>query len=264
MIRRTTRDEQGVECWVLISQVEHARISGVLAERWDPRVFSPFDYRGELLAAIYHHDDGWADWEQAIGVDPETGRPLNFTEMPLVESLAIWRASIASASKHGDMAGYVVSAHFCDLLRRFSSRWQNDAAKAAIAGEFFECQKQHQADRLERWNRRARVADAVIAADTALKTLQIFDSLSLWLCCSEHPKPETFELPGAPPTTIRSLAHFEASISPWPFADERIELQAVGRLIPATRYESPADLALAPSRKADLKWTILGGLGKKA
>ena len=264
MIRRTTRDEQGAECWVLISQVEHARISGVLAERWDPTPFSQFDCRDELLAAIDHHDDGWADWEQAIGVDPETGRPLNFTEMPLVESLAIWRDSIASASKHGDLAGYVVSAHFCSLLHRFSSRWQNDAAKATIAGEFFASQKQHQADRLAAWNRRARVADVGVAANAALKTLQIFDSLSLWLCCSEHPEPEAFELPGAPATAISSLAPFKASISPWPFADERIEVQAAGRLIPAIRYDSPADLALAPSRQADLKWTILGGLGKKA
>ncbi|HVW35890.1 MAG TPA: DUF3891 family protein [Pirellulales bacterium] len=264
MIRRTTRDEQGAECWVLISQVEHARISGVLAGRWDPSISSQFDFRDELLAAIYHHDDGWADWEQAIGVDPETGRPLNFTEMPLVESLAIWRDSIAAASRHGDLAGYVVSAHFCSLLHRFSSRWQNDAVKAAIAGEFFESQKQHQADRLAAWNRRVKVPDVGVAADAALKMLQIFDSLSLWLCCSEHPEPETLEPPGAPAATIRSLAPFKATISPWPFADERIELEAVGRLIPATRYESPAELALAPSRQAALKWTILGGLGKKA
>lgn len=264
MIRRTTRDETGAECWVLISQVEHARISGVLAERWSPNLFSQLNCGDELLAAIHHHDDGWADWEQAVGVNPETGRPLNFTEMPLVESLAIWRDSIASAGRHGDLAGYVVSAHFCCLLNRFSSRWQNDPAMTAIAAEFFTSQKQQQADRLAAWKRHVTIGDAAATADAALKTLQVFDSLSLWLCCSEHPEPETFELPGASSATIRALAPFEASISPWPFAEEQIELQAVGRLIPAIRYESPAALALASSRQAELSWTILGALGKKA
>ena len=274
MIRRTVRneagrdetgrDETGAESWTLISQVEHARLSGMLAEAWDPALFSMFPCRGELLAAIYHHDDGWAAWERSPGIDPQTGRPLNFTEMPLVESLAIWRDSISSAGRHGNLAAHVVSGHFCSLLRRFSSRWQNDPAKGAMAAEFLTSQQQHQADRLAAWRERSNVADAAAIADAALKLLQTFDSLSLWLCCSEQPEPETFMLSGGSTTTVRLAAPFEVEISPWPFGGDRAEFEVVGRNVPAIRYQSPAELAVAPSRQAKLKWAFLGSLGKKA
>ncbi|HUY92506.1 MAG TPA: DUF3891 family protein [Pirellulales bacterium] len=264
MIRRAIRDETGAECWLLISQVEHARVSGLLAERWDPAPFDRLNCREELLAAIRRHDDGWADWERTAGVDPESGRPLSFTEMPLAESLAIWRASIASAGRHGDLAGHVVSAHFCSLLQRFSSNWRNDPAKAAIAGEFLACQQGYQAECLKTWSRRANVSDAPAIAGAALKVLQVFDALSLWLCCSEHPLPETFELPGGSATTIRSVAPSEAEISPWPFAMPRLEIEVAGRSVPAIRYRSRADLAVSPATQAKLKWVLLGGLGKKA
>lgn len=263
MIRRAIRDETGADCWMLISQVEHARLSGVLAESWDPAPFERLNCRQELLAAIYHHDDGWADWERSAGIDPESGRPLNFTEMPLVESLAIWRDSIASAGAYGDLAANVVSAHFCSLLRRFSTHWRSDSAKTAIANEFLASQQRFQSERLDVWSKRSPVDDAAGVASAALKLLQAFDSLSLWLCCSPQPQPETFELPGGTSTTIRSLAPSEAEISPWPFATPTLEIEAVGRAVPATAYRSRADLAVAPAQPAQLKWTLLGGLGKK-
>ena len=264
MIRRAIRDETGADCWMLISQVEHARLSGALAERWDPAPLERLNCREELLAAIYHHDDGWADWERSAGIDPESGRPLNFTEMPLVESLAIWRDSIASAGQHGDLAAHVVSAHFCSLLRRFSSRWQSDPAQTAIATEFLTSQEQFQAERLRACRVRSNEAEAAAVAKMALAVLQTFDSLSLWLCCSEQPDAETFELPGAQPATVKMGSPLEVEVSPWPFRGERAEFEVVGRAVPAIRYESPAELAVAPSRQMQLKWAFLGSLGKKA
>lgn len=264
MIRRAIRDETGADCWLLISQLEHARLSGALAERWDPAPLERLTCREELLAAIYHHDDGWADWERSAGIDPESGRPLNFTEMPLVESLAIWRDSIASAGRQGDLAAHVVSAHFCSLLRRFSTRWQADPAKTAIAAEFLAGQEQLQAERLRARRQRSNEADAAVVAEMALRVLQTFDSLSLWLCCSEQPAAETFGLPGDLPATVAMAAPFEVQISPWPFRGDRAEFEVVGRTVPAIRYQSPAELAVAPSRQLKLRWAFLGSLGKKA
>ena len=96
MIRRNVTTENGQPGWLLISQVEHARISGEFAESWidSPTAnvtFLPLINPEELLPAIYHHDDGWQDWEKSPEVDPQTGRPLAFTEMPLEVALEIWR-----------------------------------------------------------------------------------------------------------------------------------------------------------------------------
>jgi hypothetical protein len=253
MIRRTLRDNAGAESWVLISQVEHARLAGLLAEQWGRAPFALLQPRDELVAAIHHHDDGWADWERAAGVDAESGRPLDFTEMPLVESLAIWRDSIASAGRNGKLAAHAVSAHFCALLRRFSARWRTLADQTAIAKAFLADQEQQQSV----WLRELPAGAGVAAAATALRCLQAFDALSLWLCCSRQPSPETFELPDVPPVSFRSDAEFVVTASPWPFRADRFDLEVVGRSIPAIRYESPAALATAPAQAAKLRWSFL-------
>lgn len=256
MIRRTIRTAAGAEQWVLISQLEHARLAGELAEAWGREGFAELAPRGELLQAIFHHDDGWAAWERSIDVDAETGRPRQFTEMPLALSLAIWQASIASADEYGALAGYVVSAHFCALLRRFSSRWQDDAAMTALAQEFLARQEQQQASWRQAWIRQAAVGDPAAALAEALRFLQLFDSLSLWLCCCETPEPETFEPPSGPPIAVRLQAPGEVALGPWPFQPERLKLEAAGRAIPAARYETPAALANAPGQSATLRWEL--------
>lgn len=259
MIRRMIRTAAGAEQWVLISQVEHARLAGVLAEQWGRDGFAPLEPREELLHAIFHHDDGWADWERLPGIDPQTGRPLQFTEMPLVESLAIWEDSIASASRFGALAGYVVSSHFCCLLRRFSSRWQGVEAKSAMAREFLDSQERQQARWSDVWRKQAGGDAPEAALAKALRFLQMFDSLSLWLCCSETPEPETFESPDGPAIAVRLVAVGEAVVQPWPFEPESLKLSAIGRAIPAARYDSPAALATAPTQPAALPWELRPG-----
>ena len=90
MIRRDYQDTDGTACWLLVTQPEHARLAGELAEHWGAGTVAPLVSPAELLPAVYHHDDGWSDWEQHPTLDPEHGRPRSFTEMPLERSLEIW------------------------------------------------------------------------------------------------------------------------------------------------------------------------------
>ena len=113
MIRRDEPADGAPSHWALISQVEHARLAGRLAEPWVDGPFAPLWPRDELLWAIEHHDDGWRQWEACPGVDSRTGRPRNFTEMPAAEALAIWRHSVDAAAAAFPLAGYVVAGHFC-------------------------------------------------------------------------------------------------------------------------------------------------------
>ncbi len=55
MIRRELKLNDGAAVWLLVSQVEHARMSGELVRNWREE-FSP-----DVVEAIAHHDDGWAD-----------------------------------------------------------------------------------------------------------------------------------------------------------------------------------------------------------
>jgi len=93
MIRRTSDD-----AWLLITQTEHARIAAELAAAWGNDRFPPLPLPEWLLPAIRHHDDGWTLWDSSPQIDPETGQPRDFTEMPMAESTAIWTRSIEICS----------------------------------------------------------------------------------------------------------------------------------------------------------------------
>ncbi len=92
----------------------------MLARRWQLDQKLPHDVRLKWLAAVYHHDDGWADWDRQPSWDAQTIRPLSFTEMPTVMATDIWRRSIDAASAIGPLAEYAVTGHFAALLNRFS------------------------------------------------------------------------------------------------------------------------------------------------
>jgi hypothetical protein len=114
-------------CWALISQIEHARLAYDLATHWSELPLSDGLLSETVLPTIFHHDDGWAAWDNAPQVDPQSGRPLSFLEMPLAESLDIWTGSIQAVEPFGPLASWLVAEHFTKLLA------PSHHAEAAIA-----------------------------------------------------------------------------------------------------------------------------------
>lgn len=79
--------------YLLISQVDHARLAGALAESWGNRRVAGLPLAEWLVPAIRDHDEGWRNWEASPTVTAE-GRPRSFTEMPTAEATALWSVSI--------------------------------------------------------------------------------------------------------------------------------------------------------------------------
>src|SRR3954465_2719915 len=102
MIRRELKLSADSAIWLLIQQVEHARISGELVRNWRD------EFSADVVEAIAHHDDGWTSWENEPKFNPAVGAPYSFLEMAIAESLVIWDGSIAAARKFGPLAGYIV------------------------------------------------------------------------------------------------------------------------------------------------------------
>jgi hypothetical protein len=252
MIRRLL----GTERWGLISQVEHARLSGALAVAWEPERFAGLP-RDEFIAAIAHHDDGWSAWEVSPKVDPQSGRPLDFTETPLRDSLAIWRESITRAEHYGPLAASMVSGHFSALLERFSSRWKSDAALERLAHDFLSEQRKARDHLLDKWQHRSAREAGRALADHAVAWLQMFDAISLWLCCAERTAGEQFNPPDSAGLLMRpNSGPYEIEVSPWPFRGETLDLKAIGRSIAAMRYANSSDLVTAPAEPLTLTWSL--------
>jgi hypothetical protein len=76
-----------------IGQASHAWISGQLARAWGNDLFPPPSPREEVCLAAVQHDIGMAGWDLQPSLNPATGRPHSFLEMPLPVHLELWTAA---------------------------------------------------------------------------------------------------------------------------------------------------------------------------
>jgi hypothetical protein len=263
MIRRPLHTESGGDAWMLISQVEHARLSGALAAAWSDRIAPLPEPREELVAAVSRHDDGWLAWELRPTV--LEGRPREFLEMPFDEALAIWRRSIAVAQTVGPLAGYAVSGHFSILAQAAKDREPRSFAWLDLADEFLE----EQADLQSQWRAACQARDGAEAAAErtrrAVDLLRFFDFASLWFCRAPRTDAETIVIGREAAVTFRPAGEPESpegaavKLEPWPLVGDRLELGVIGRVIPAVDYANPDALAKAPSTDVRLRWTLQPG-----
>lgn len=264
MIRREGIDSDGTHVWLLIEQIEHARLAATLAQHWQLGQILPERVRAEWLQAVLHHDDGWDAWDAQPGIDPGDGRPLNFNEMPTAESTGIWRRSVAAAAACGPLAEYAVAGHFRALLLRFDS-WRKADAAARQAGEhFLQFADGTMATALAAWQAPAEGL-TVHVAERALQLLQFFDALSLWFCCEARIAPQTFTPPRLAAVTfdpVRGSARVADqpsvfAVSPWPFDVQDLELSLAAWSVPAFPYARFRLENTSSSRRLPLTWRLV-------
>lgn len=261
MIRRKTTFEDGAAGWLLISQIEHARISGEIARAWRDRVPQ------EAIDAITHHDDGWAEWEASPHIHPERGRPLSFSEMPVAEALDIWNRSIDAAHRFGELAGAIVAGHFLGLAGG------SGQADKPLVKHWSRGWTLFRDDWIARWkNQGAGNTQAVF--DQSQQMLLAADLLSLWLCMDGpissagdelQPNSEiqsrsekvlgTYRFETCSKTFVSERWNWTGSLSPWPFAAEAVEFTAPAVAVPVRGYADWPSI-LAVSRPFTLHWRL--------
>ena len=96
--------EGGIVC---IGQASHAWISGQMARAWA----EPFDRYDEVCLAAEQHDVGMAEWDLAPALNPETGLPYGFTEMPFEMHSSLWLAAPRKLVTTSVYAAALVSLH---------------------------------------------------------------------------------------------------------------------------------------------------------
>jgi hypothetical protein len=170
MIRREITTANGTKLWLLISQVEHAHVSGELVRNWRE------EFSSDVIDAIAHHDDGWSAWEAEPKLNPEIGAPFSFLEMPVPAALVIWDHSIAAVGKFGPLAGYIVAGHFYNLLNN------SEHAKDPLAVAWLTAKRKHRTGWLDEWIR-GDPSRTLEYAKRAQQVLLVADLFSLWLCC---------------------------------------------------------------------------------
>ncbi len=269
MIRREIELENAGPLWLLVSQVEHARISGNLAAVWEEQ------FPAEVIAAIKHHDDGWTDWEGTPQIDPKQGRPFSFLELPSADAMTIWEGSIAEARKIGPLAGWIVAGHFMALLAR------SDHAQEPLAQQWLQLMATERAKWLAEWQN-ASPDNSLQTAARAQRMLLLSDLFSLWLCCDcplaeggasilneSDMKERTAAVLGLYQFEVRESSvqvpsdrnqpmhlSWTLAIKPWPLMVDELILATDAKFVPARSYQNVAELAAAGA-PAELRWRLL-------
>ena len=188
---------------LLITQQAHAWVSGQLARAWGNDRFDPPEPYEEVCLAAEQHDLGMASFDMDPDLNPDTGFPLSFMEMPLERHLEIWTAAPRMMLVQDRYAGLLVSLHGSALYER---REPVPAVRA-----YLEEQRAFQRG----------LADSLGVSDSEMKRNQkliwTFDSLSLALLLDWDP----FELDG--------LERRGATLDPWPFETESVTLRCDAR-----------------------------------
>lgn len=211
MIRR---DDGGD--WLLIDQIQHAKLAAEIARAWGNERFKPLardlpaalaarsderpdeDWRLarlDIQVAVSRHDDGWGQWDWAPRVDPRTGRPRDFREMRMEDATAIWTKSVSACTKLFPISAYAISRHFGYLAEQVRGSGRHDAEDLAAVARFL---GQQAALRAQLEGQSARYGWQNVFSrhrELAYRTVQFFDRVSLWLCCAEEREPQSMTAP---------------------------------------------------------------------
>ena len=269
MIRREITSPDGAKLWLLISQVEHAHVSGELVRNWRE------EFSDDVVDAVAHHDDGWSAWEAEPKLNPEIGAPFSFLEMPVPAALVIWDHSIAAAGQFGPLAAYIVAGHFYNLLNN------SDNAQDPLAVAWLTAKRKHRTGWLDEWIR-GDPSRRLVYPKRAQEMLLVADLFSLWLCCDcpaddqresilgqSAMKLQTDTLLNQFQFAVREFAIHESaageriegldwtvSVHPYPCKKSPLSLSAECIAAPAKHYASWQELKAA-SWPVELRWRLV-------
>jgi len=241
------RSEHG-QLW-LTEQTEHARLAAELVDCWGG-VCAPVEPREPVRLAAALHDAGWAEADARPLVNPETGRPYSFLDIPQDVHVAAHTRTVRRARQAAPYAGLLTSLHSAGLYRdrygylpHIPSRPVAPQWRAAV-DRFLAEQDAVQAE----LTAALRPDPAVL--QTHYRWFQLWDMLSLY-CCMLTPAGTPVRLLCAVPRApggeeiafyLRGTDGVSFEVDPWPFHVEQITLRWPARVLPDRPYRSDEDL----------------------
>src|ERR1700733_7393636 len=114
----------------LVTQQEHARLAGTLAERWGNERFAVGSEHASLVIAARRHDDGWESLDGAPVIAADEGRPAHFLELTLEQTVGPYGEGVERIYDEDRRAGVLASMHWTGL---YSARWGLDGAGTPVA-----------------------------------------------------------------------------------------------------------------------------------
>ncbi len=257
MIRRRVENE----FW-LITQHDHALLSGEMAQYFGNDRFSPPDPTSSALLGIALHDCGWVIHDDCPTLNKDR-LPLDVFETSPQLGFNVWTESARRANDQDPYAGLLVSMHSLSLSVLATSQvFDNHQFDQNDARVRFEINKfQHAQIELQENLRKTlglhtdQPLHLGIAKDSSdseeqklafnFRLLQAMDKLSLCICCTNSPFAGIEPMLDRPNGQSTPLQVFrphpqKTIVQPWPFDVDQIELSIPYRRVSAEPFADEA------------------------
>lgn len=217
---------------LVISQIDHAHMSGQFAKAFGNDHFAPLTPAGALEYVATHHDQGWAETDSAVLQDPQTGLPYHLTQTPLSELIKTSAKSPTFNQTHHPLSGILSSMHTYGL---FHGRY--GLSDKIFIDHVPPAHKEAVATMLQaELDRQAALQTQLANEPTTLawvdrdflfhnyKLLQFFDTLALYFHMVHPAGRTTATFPNIPQSpnndttlTIQPLGNDTYTLTPYPF-----------------------------------------------
>jgi hypothetical protein len=210
--------------WHVVLQTDHADVSGACAREWA----DTGTHHASLVIAAERHDDGWAVWEQSPMMDADTGKPLNFLDVPVPAHLAFYRAGIAAVTDEDAYAGLLVSMHGAGIYRqRYGTQPELKLSRADEVKDLVEAFVAEQESSHPVRLNEIGATDEDRWAD--YYRLQAYDRFSLFFCLKDLEAGESDDIGGY---RLEPIGSGRVRMDPYPFSSDPTRFTLLRRILP--------------------------------
>ena len=240
---------------VMITQNDHAQLSGLFAAHWGNEHFEkPRPYASLVRAAMFH-DRGWIRYETGPQLNPDTGKTPNYREVPNDKSqLEAFEWAGDWLSGIDPYAGLMISKHRTGLWQgRYGVITHPPAIqRGTLPPSITDFIARHEA-------KQKVAADRIDATELATNyhLLQVWDMMSLYICSNATLNPDRIEpvpvgYSGRPGVgmALEPIEPDTVALDPYPFDQPSLTANLIYRRLPQSKFSDSAELQAVYFRTA--------------
>ncbi len=240
---------------ILIRQTDHAVLSGYFARELGNEKFARSEPEESVRLAATEHDNGWNEWELQPHIDPVTFLPFTFMSLPTQQHMDLYQRGIERVVKVDRYAGLLVSMHCAGLY---------DKTRATMPGFSAKYVKSQEAPLVTDFVQRLRLQQLRLKVDLRAdpatnnfadekwlqanaQRLEALDRLSLYFCLGPMEAATIDAVPsnyngGEVDWDLQPEGNNAATLEPYPFRRDPLEISILARRIPKRRYADDLEL----------------------
>jgi hypothetical protein len=252
---------------IAISQPTHAWVSGQLARAWGNERFGDVAPWEEVCLGAEQHDVGHTEWEQVPTLNPKTGLPYSFFDMPRQLHAGMWSRAARLVLPLGRYPALLVSLHGTGLYEKYYDATKDTPEDAEVVRSYLANEYVFQRELLAGLRADpyygAYATEEVVARNRQL--VGVWDSFSLAIGFGREQMQPLQNVPTATGSTTLTLTARDGDpaqlvVTPWPFRHERVTVVYEGRYLKET-FASEEEMreALRQASWVTLKTVLVPG-----